>query len=487
MGAVRGERPGVRMWEARLPLQVTRLLRLFSSMWRQLSLSGQFLAAGAVVLLLGMLVIAIWVTQQIEDGVIRNSASATALYVDSVISPLFGNIGDVGVLSPGAARALDETLAQGTFGKRLVVFKLWRRDSSVAYATDATLIGKKFAATDNLKEAWAGRVAAEFNHLGDDENLAERGLAAPLLEIYSPVRQPWTGEIIAVAEFYEEASELEAGLGAARIRSWLIVSLVTTAMLAMLYGIVHRGSVMISQQRSALEERVSELSQLLEQNRNLRESVIAASNRSVAINEQYLRRISADLHDGPAQLLALALMRLGSLAHASPPNTESGTEFVRVRRFLDDAMREIRNICRGLALPQIEAMALNEILRSAVATHEERSGNTVALTLPHGTMHLDASAKICIYRFVQESLNNASRHAGGQGLAVAAMITAGGLTTTVDDRGPGFDPGEIAAGLGLHGLRQRIESLGGTFELSSSPTGTRLACILPQTARKLLA
>ncbi|MFY8030741.1 MAG: hypothetical protein ACOVO5_02815, partial [Devosia sp.] len=80
--------------------------------WQHLDLAGQFLAVGAIVLLAGMLIIGLWVTRQIEDGVIRNSAATTALFVDSVVSPLFVNLSEDGVLSAGAARALDETLAQ---------------------------------------------------------------------------------------------------------------------------------------------------------------------------------------------------------------------------------------------------------------------------------------------------------------------------------------------------------------------------------------
>ena len=116
---------------------------------------------------------------------------------------------------------------------RLEVFKIWLRDGTISYASDPALIGQRFAVSDQLRQAWAGKVAAEFNHLGDDENAAERAVVVPLLEIYSPIREPWSGEVIAVAEFYEHAEDLEASLIAARLQSWLIVGFVTSAMLAM--------------------------------------------------------------------------------------------------------------------------------------------------------------------------------------------------------------------------------------------------------------
>lgn len=448
--------------------------------WQQLDLAGQFLAVGAIVLLAGMLIIGLWVTRQIEDGVIRNSAATTALFVDSVVSPLFVNLSEDGVLSAGAARALDETLAQGSLGSRLEAFKIWRRDGIVSYASEPALIGQQFPVGEKLAEAWSGNVAAEYDQLGDAENASERGVGTPLLEIYSPIREPWSGNVIAVAEFYEHAGELETSLVAARTQTWLIVVLVTTAMLAALYGIVRRGSHVIDQQRAALEARVGELSILLQQNRDLRQSLLAATDRSVAINEQVLRRVSADLHDGPAQLLALATMRLGSAGAGNP-------ELAQLRTFLDDAMREIRNISRGLALPEIETMTLADLLRSAVATHEERTGNSVTLAVPDGNPPLETAARICIYRFVQESLGNANRHAGGRGLVVEAQSDAAGLTVTVRDAGPGFDPQARSNGLGLQGLRERIESLGGRFAIASSAAGSVLTCFLPRNHTGALA
>ncbi|MNL40826.1 Sensor histidine kinase LiaS [compost metagenome] len=83
------------------------------------------------------------------------------------------------------------------------------------------------------------------------------------------------------------------------------------------------------------------------------------------------------------------------------------------------------------------------------------------------------SAKICIYRFVQEALNNAYRHAGGVGQRVSQWVTGDYVTIEVGDNGPGFDPDRVKpTGLGLEGLRERIESLGGTFEVEAAASGT---------------
>jgi hypothetical protein len=188
--------------------------------WTELSLARQFSLAAAAVLALGMLVIGFWVTRQIEEGVTRNTASATALYVDSVIAPLLPDLrGDAG-LSYGDQRALDETLSKGALGERLASFKIWKDGGLIAYASDPALIGARFEPTESLEQAWAGRVAAEFNSLEDEENASERVRNVPLLEIYSPIREPWSGDVVAVAEFYEVADELQRNLRAVRLRSW---------------------------------------------------------------------------------------------------------------------------------------------------------------------------------------------------------------------------------------------------------------------------
>lgn len=238
--------------------------------WNALSLAHQFVLAGGGVLIVGMLVLGVWVTGQIQSGVTRNTAAATALYVDSVISPLLPDIRNQQVLSAGARRALDETLSQGALGERIASFKIWLQGGLIAYSSEQKLIGQTFPLTESLKSAWAGDVAAEFDELDDEENITERGSEVPLLEIYSPIREPWSGRVVAVAEFYERAGELTDSLRVIRMKSWLVVATVALCMMGLLWGIVLRGNSLIESQRSALEERVSELSRLLTQNQELR-------------------------------------------------------------------------------------------------------------------------------------------------------------------------------------------------------------------------
>lgn len=429
----------------------------------RLSLAWQFVLAAVLVLLVGMGLIGFWVTARIEEAVTRNAAVSTALYVDSVIAPLTRELASSDALGEGARLALRETLGEGVLGGRMFAFKIWKPDGTVIFSNEAEVVGRRFEMTEGLAAAATGRVHGEFNQLGEQENATERRAGIPLLEIYSPIREPWSGRVIAVSEFYEAAGELADDLARARLRSWLVVGGVTLAMLALLFGIVARGSRMIARQRQALGAKVTELSRMLEQNRALRLRAEQAGQRTAAINERYLRRLSAELHDGPAQLLAFASLRMSSLRG---PHASEHDENV-VRQALGEAMNEIRNICRGLMLPEIEALSTADILRRAVDSHRGRTGRTVELALDEPLPDLSHAQKICTYRFVQEALNNAARHAGDACVRVVAQRHGEELSVTVSDDGRGFDLQVPHRGLGLVGMEERIVSLGGSFSIGS--------------------
>jgi signal transduction histidine kinase len=459
-----------------------QLIQSLRSRWKRLSLALQYGIAGGLVVACAMVLIGFWVTRVIEQGIKSNAASATALYVDSVIAPLLPELREDKPLDVGVRRALDEVLSQGTLGSRLKSFMIWRRDGKVVYALDHTIIGRKFPPSGALRQAWAGAVVAGFVEPSDIEGSRPHGKSLPFLEIYSPIREPWSGEVVAVAEFYEVASEIKSNLATARRDSWLVVAGLAAATMAILSGIVFGGSRTIQRQRQALTEQVGELSALLVQNRTLRQRVQRASRRASAINERYLRRIGADLHDGPAQLVALAALRIDSeaLVSRTATATERRNEVAAIRSSLDEAMAEIRSICSGLVLPHIETADLARIVEVVIAAHEQRTGSRVMRPAKIAPAMLSAPEKICIFRFVQETLNNAYRHAAGKGQAVDVVLQDGRLTVAVFDAGPGFDPEAIdrTDGLGLAGLKERAESIGGQFDLRTSPAGTRASITL---------
>jgi signal transduction histidine kinase len=449
--------------------------------WKSPSLAQQFLLVGGLVSLVATLIVGPFVTSLIEDAVTRNSGAATALYVDSVIAPLLPDMQASDDLSDSVKQALDETLGQGALGKRLMSFKLWRPDGTILYSNTKAQIGQKLPISDGLRTALTGKMVAEYDNVDDVGSENERESGMPLLEVYNPVLQPWSGDVVAVLEFYEIATDFQHSLSHARLQSWLAVVAFTMTFFTILSALVFRGSRMIDSQREALKKRIQDLSELLTQNGELSARLQRASQRTTALNERYLRRLGAELHDGPAQLVALAALKVDSDAISDPrtSRTVREIEISSIKSSLDDAMQEIRTICSGLVLPQIEGADLGEIIERALKAHMQRTGTRVDLTMSPTSPPLSLSAKICVFRFLQEALNNGFRHAGGLGQYVVQTFDGRNVSITVGDRGSGFDPAAIKpSSLGLSGMRERIESLGGHFYLKTSLEGTVLCMSL---------
>jgi signal transduction histidine kinase len=144
----------------------------------------------------------------------------------------------------------------------------------------------------------------------------------------------------------------------------------------------------------------------------------------------------------------------------------------------------VRTISSGLGLPELEALTLPAVITRVVRAHEQRTQTTVALTLGQLPDQVSLPIKITLYRFIQEALNNAYRHAGGVGQHVQAGFVQKDLFVDVVDQGCGFASAphsdDCSKHLGLVGMRERVASMGGRFTIQSEPgRGTRIGAVLP--------
>lgn len=458
-----------------------------SRQWHKLSLAKQYTLASSALVVLGMLALGGWVSNIIETIVTENAAVATARYMDNFVQPHLQALPSANVLPPDSSEALDDVMETAAVHMRVSAIRIWAHDNTLVYSTRKDEIGKTLAPKESLNAAWHGKISAEFDHPHIEEHDKDHANHTPQLEVYSPIRSS-AGMIIAVAEFYENAEELRQALIQAREQSWIVTGLVTILMIAGLFWIVARGSTTIERQQLSLQERVEQLFQLLAQNEDLRNRLQASAHRTTELNERYLRQLGSDLHDGPAQMLSLALLRLDVL---KPRNAEVDDEAKKrskahsaIKSVLSDALKEIRGICSGLTLPEIEKLSPRSALLSAVRAHERRTLTSVSIDICDLPNDMDHATKTCLYRFIQEGLNNAFRHARGMGQQVSVRSDGVLITVEVADQGPGIESrgkhlSEIHH-LGLTGLRDRIEILGGSLHVSSWPNkGTRLTTRLP--------
>ena len=133
--------------------------------------------------------VAWWVSGRIQEIVVRNTANSTALYMESFIAPLMQDLSVSQDLSQQSRLEIDRLIKQTALGERVVSFKLWREGGLLIDASNADLIGQRFAVTENLALAWLGDVRADFEDTKDAEDVAENALGVPLLEVYSPIRE----------------------------------------------------------------------------------------------------------------------------------------------------------------------------------------------------------------------------------------------------------------------------------------------------------
>lgn len=447
-------------------------LRLFRS--QDLSLAQAFALAGGFVMVLAGLVVGFFVVDRIEQAVVRNAANTTALYMQSFVAPLVQHLGPQQELPPGDLAAI-ENLLQGTpLGQRIVTFKIWAKGGLVIGASDPGLVGQTFDVAEDLRRAWGGEVQASFNHLDEDENRAESSLNVPLLEIYVPVRSVATGQIICVVEFYEVASQLQADLTRTLLISWAVVAGVVLLVGLSLFAIVLRGS-------RTIQAQMAELTDMAERNIALRRRVQDGASRFAGMTDQALRRIGADLHDGPAQQIGFVALRLDALRRQVGNIPAAQAEIDAIDRAVREAITEIRTISRGLSLPDIEKKPLTVLVQGLVDAHAARTHAEVRLTV---RMDRDppGAVKTVVCRTVQEGLTNGWRHGRGAEQSVDLVLTGTRLVVAVRDRGPG--PGPVAqasdgmTGLGLPGLQGRAEALGGTVTLRARADGPGAELVL---------
>jgi signal transduction histidine kinase len=453
--------------------RVTNRIGALIGLNQSTSLARRFLLASLLILLFGGLLVGWWVGNQLERGIIARSASITGLYVESFIEPHLESLSSGEWLTKADVASLDTLLNDTAFGEKIVALKIWRPDGVVVYSPDRSLIGESFPVDEDLEEALSGTVFSDISTLDNLENVSERARGFDrLLEMYIPVREAGSDRIVGAAEFYTLPTEIDQEVHDAQLQSWLAVAGGVAIVYLFLFGIVRQGSTTIDRQRVALQEQVAELQVLLDQNEQLRDRVRLAAERNTTLSERQLRRISSDLHDGPGQMLALAALRLDEVER-STSDSAGAQATADVKSALNDALRDMRSIAAGLRLPELRTLSTADAVRRAVDAHQRRTSVSVSLevgALPH---EAPLPTKIALFRATQELLSNATRHGQGRDVAVRLDGDRDEIRLAVADRGPGFDSSRVGAEghLGLAGIREQAEILGGGFDVTSRDGG----------------
>ncbi|MGL4395967.1 MAG: sensor histidine kinase, partial [Hyphomicrobium sp.] len=430
--------------------------------WRGLDIATQFVVAATTIIGFGLSALAWWAGERIERGVVEHAVASAALHLDAFVEPHVQDLTRGGVLSDASQASLTRLTEVAHHPTAVSGIRIWSPGGKLVFSTYAGDTGAADSAPAASIGMGAGHIADHFAYSGDPA----LGVSRPLLKIFAPMHISGTRSVIAVAELHEFGDALAARVGATRWQTALIFTMISVSMIGALSSIVRSGSRTIAEQRQRLGERVLELSSLLDSHGQLQQRLVGANRSAADTNERHLRRIGADLHDGPVQLIALSLLRLESLQEPAQNAGEMyATDYKAVESALRDALSEIRELSSGLCLPEFKGLGVAKVIEFAVVNHERRSRTRVAVESSDDLPAVGSNLMLAsVYRFVQEGLNNAVRHAGGKGQTVLARRENDMLILEVADQGPGMaEPAAPSSGqrLGLIGLRERIEALGG--------------------------
>jgi len=204
------------------------------------------------------------------------------------------------------------------------------------------------------------------------------------------------------------------------------------------------------------------------------------SSRLVDAQEEERRSISRELHDEVGQSLGALLVDLGRLASNLPAESSEIRERLdHMKSLTERTVGTVRDIALLLRPSMLDDLGLVAALEWQGREVSRRSEMEVAVESANVSDELPDEYKICVYRLVQEALNNAVRHAKARNAKVRVFGSASGIEIEVSDDGRGFDP-QRARGLGILGMEERVKRLGGSLAVHSSPgQGTVLKAELP--------
>lgn len=231
------------------------------------------------------------------------------------------------------------------------------------------------------------------------------------------------------------------------------------------------GSVVTARDVTALHRMRTELESSQQELRRL----VAARDE---VQEQERLRIARELHDDLQQRLAAILMEVAIVRGARPPADDPVPDALdRIERLTIDAVGSMRRIVHDLRPTALEHHGLVDALAGLAEDFSRLSGLPCTVDVSQLAASMPASlapVALCLYRVVQEALNNVSRHAAASRVSIRLSGAADGpLTLEIEDDGNGIAPGAYAkpGSYGLLGMRERVRSVGGTLRMVDRPGG----------------
>ena len=237
-----------------------------------------------------------------------------------------------------------------------------------------------------------------------------------------------------------------------------------------------------------LRQSEQQSSRLLEQSRLLQDQLRLLSREILSVQEEERKRISRELHDVIAQMLTGIIVRLATLKVDAVANTKGlSQKITRAQRLVEKSVDIVHRFARELRPAVLDDLGLIPALHSFVKVFAKKTGVRVSLTAFAGVEALSIAKRTMLYRVAQEALANVARHAQASRVEIHIRRLSKAVVMEIKDDGKAFDAAlTMQAGkskrMGLLGMRERVEMVGGTFGIVSAPGhGTTIQAQVPFT------
>lgn len=239
-----------------------------------------------------------------------------------------------------------------------------------------------------------------------------------------------------------------------------------------------RGSLLKTQQD--LERLNAENNLLLAELTKKEAELRHALRRAVEYQEDERKRVSRELHDEIGQALTSILIRLKNLQDLTDLKLISD-RVNGIRYIASQTIEEMRRLSMDLRPAALDNLGILPALRWYVGQSAQQNENIeIQFISPERMERMPPEVEIVLYRIAQEGLNNATRHGGAKHIEVKLERNPRFIWLSISDNGRGFDPAESNRGLGLVGIRERVELVKGQCQIESQAgSGTRLWVQIP--------
>jgi signal transduction histidine kinase len=226
--------------------------------------------------------------------------------------------------------------------------------------------------------------------------------------------------------------------------------------------------------------------QLLGQSRRMQEQLRLLSRGILSAQEEERKRISRELHDVIGQILTSINVRLAVLKTEATVNTKGLTKSIaHTQRLLEKSVNVVRRFAYNLRPSLLDDLGLVPCLESFLTRFMKETGVRMSLMAFAGLERLSSVKRTTLYRVVQEALTNITRHAQASRGEVIVKRLANDVHMQIKDNGRSFDVERVLRSkrsrhLGLLGMRERVEMVGGKFAVESAPgKGTTINVQIP--------